>query len=199
MKNLIISLIAIVSFAMVSCSSNEEMFDYGQNSKADQVQNNDNDTKAVYNFTDSAKVRIGMYNNIADYDLQITNMWFETELNPTMVPTFGQNIVNSGILPTSKNNAVFDQKDGAYNNAVPTVEGTDITVHFDVVMTGANGVGGKICLTDVTYTISSERTTWDEGCHYNYIIALTPEVLDLSPIQFGATVEDWQNGTEAGC
>jgi len=198
MKNLIATLIALVSIAMVSCSSNEEMFEYSQNNEA-AAQASSNETKAMANFTDSAYVRLGMYAAVQGYDLQVVDMWFESNMGPTMLPTFGQNIVNNGILPTTKNAAIYDQANGAYNNVIPTYEGTDITVHFNVVMTGANGVGGKITLNNVTYTITSDRTAWDEGCHYNYVIGLTPEVLGLNPIMFNAGVEDWANSNDANC
>ncbi|GEM_PF-5632729 len=191
MRNFITILIALVSISMMSCSSNEEMFDYGMSQKANTEASAE--TKGTSNFTDSAYVRIGMYDCIEGYDMKVENMWFETAEG--YCPAFGQNITTAEVLPTSKRHAIYDQEGGRYNSVVPTFEGQDITVHFDVVLTGSNGVGGRINLTNVAYTITSDRTAWDEACTYDYVIALTPEVLNLNPIAFSASVEDWQENS----
>jgi len=184
MKNFIAILIAFVSISMMSCSSNEEGFDMSQR------YSNRAETKGTYVFNDSAYVRIGMYNCVEGYDMKVENIWYETSNG--YCPAFGQNIADADSLPISKRHAIYDQKGGSYNAAIPAVKDNNITVHFDVVLNGTNGVGGRIRLTNVCYTLTADTTEWEEATAYDYVIALTPEVLDLDPIVFSARIEDWQ-------
>jgi len=189
MKHLITALIAFVSLLMVSCSANDEMFEYSQNRQDEEQWDNTYETKAIANFSDSAYIRIGMYNAIAGYDVKVENIWIETTAD---VPALGKNIEKAGNLPNTKKQVTYDQEGGRYNNVIPTFKGSEITVHFDVAMNGTNGVGGRLNLTDATYTIAADLTTWDEGCYFDYVIAITPEVLNLNPVVFSAIIEDWQ-------
>jgi len=184
MKSILTSLIAILSFAMVSCSVNDDLNTYSEESM---------NTKAIYNFNDSAYVRIGMCNALADYDIEVESMWIATEMNPIVAPTFGKNIANTGILPNGTKQAIYDQKDGRYNNVIPTGEGNDLIIHLNLTLIGHDNVGGKINLDNVTIVISADQTKWEEGQKYDYVIALTPEALNLNPIVFSAIVEDFEN------
>lgn len=201
MRTAIATIIAIVSLSMVSCSMNEGIEEY---SLEDLVAMNEGgeyeaQTKAVVNFSDSAFVRIGMYNCVGNYNLKVSNLRVLSSMPSSMLPVFGQEIEQAGNLSVLRSQAAYDTAGGRYHSVVPTYEGSNITLLFDVTLEGTNDNGGQICLTDVRYVITSDQTLWEEGHYYDYVIGLTPEVLDLDPIEFNAVVEDFQNGVDVEC
>lgn len=142
---------------------------------------------------EDAYVRIGMYANIEGYNLRVENMRVENCLSVGSLPKFGNNIVNAEVLPNKAENAIFDNANGEYNAVPACEEGSWTVVHFDVVMTSASDFDTVVHIEDVKYYISPEDATWTEGGHYNYIIRLDEDFLDLSSIDFSVDVEDFQD------
>lgn len=197
MRTIIATLLTIVSLSMVSCSMNDQIEDITLNVENAMSDDNSKQTKSAHNYTDSAYVRIGMYNSIDGYDVRVVDMTIGSSTGAIDIPNFGSNIKNAGNLPTSKEQAVYDQEDGRYNPVVPTYNGCDVIIRFSVILAGKNGVGGKVRMDNITYVISADKTMWEESGMYDYTIGLTPELLGLSAINFDASVEDFQNGADA--
>lgn len=190
MRTIIATIIALVSFTMVSCSDADVLVD---NVPA-QAKSYSQDTRTS---AEDAYVRIGMYGNIDGYNLRIENMRVENCLATANFPTFGNEIAKAETLPTTASEAIFDNAEGKYNAVPVCEEGSWIIVHFDVVMTSAGGFESKMRIDDVKYYINPENAIWTAGGHYEYMINLTAEFLGLSSIDFSAGVEDFQNGNNA--
>jgi len=182
MKAIFSTIIAIFSLTMISCS-NAEVFDDEMIGLS----------KGTRSSVEDAYVRIGMYENIRGYNLRVENMRVENCISTGEKIEFGTNIANAQVLPSTAEEAIFDNADGKYNAISYYENDALIVVHFDVVMTSAEDFESVMRIEDVKYYISPEKSSWSHGGHYEYVIKLDKDLLNLSEIDFGVDVEDFQN------
>jgi len=183
MRTFITIIIALVSFTMISCSDNCEPFEAVTTTS-------DDGTRTC--FSDSAYVRIGMFGNVAGYSIKVENMKVMSATPSVQLPDFGSAITTAESLPATAGQALFDTQNGSYHGVTPTTNADMIIVEFDVVLNG-NDADDSQRFESVKCYITPDNATWAEGMHYEYLINVDEDLLQLSSIDFQVNVGDYNN------
>ena len=138
-----------------------------------------------------AYVRIAMFEDIEDYNVTVTDMWFEAVDTEVEIPEFGSDIATCGILSSSYENPSFDTEEGAFHS-VNISRPTAIRIHFNLVLECEDG-SCTLPIEDAVYTIKRSKAVWANGSSYTYIIRLDPQTLGLTEITFNPTIGGYQD------
>ena len=138
-----------------------------------------------------AYVRIAMFEDIEDYNVTVTDMWFESVDSEVELPEFGNGIASCGILSSSYENPSFDSEDGAFH-CVNISRPTAIRIHFNLMLECEDG-SCTLPIEDAVYTIKRSKAVWANGSSYTYIIRLDPQTLGLTEITFNPTIAGYQD------
>ena len=122
----------------------------------------------VEDGSEYAFVRIGMYENVDNHDVIITNISIKSSNPEVEIPMFGSN---------------FDMAEGDYHSIIPSGKGTDIIISFSALVKCSEGYY-EIEVDDAEYTIKSSRTRWESNYSYSYEICVDAEMLGLTQVTF---------------
>lgn len=188
MNNKAFFFFAIFTLAMVGCSKYdiiEPLYEKEQNimpgSKAD-VCDDENDF---------AFVRLGMYEDIENYNVTITDMWIESD-GDAILPDFGTNITSVDMISSSFTCPTFDVEGGKYHTVLIHENAVSLTIHFNALVTCAD-LSCPMTIEDAVYVIDASQTNWKKNNAYSYVITVNPELLGLRAITFNPTVSDFEN------
>ena len=173
---------------MVGCSKYdiiEPLYEKEQNimpgSKAD----------AWHDENDFAFVRLGMYEDIENYNVTITDMWIESD-GDAILPDFGTNITSVDMISSSFTCPTFDVEGGKYHTVLIHENAVSLTIHFNALVTCAD-LSCPMTIEDAVYVIDASQTNWKKNNAYSYVITVNPELLGLRAITFNPTVSDFDN------
>ena len=141
-----------------------------------------------------ASIRYGVFENIDNHTVTITNIRIEGHNPAVEIPQLGTNISSASIISSSSDEPTFDLEGGEYHNIIPSGIPTNITVHFDALVSCENGLY-TIPVENAEITIKASRNCWKGGNSYCYILCIDAKTLGLEEITFNPTVEDFENVT----
>lgn len=187
MKKNITIFFLISLFSLASCCKMEtiELPAYAHDAQVDEFNTKSEEAEGC------AYVRIAMFEDIDDYNVTVSNMWFEAVDTEVELPEFGNGIASCGILSSSYENPSFDSEDGAFHS-VNISRPTAIRIHFNLVLECEDG-SCTLPIEDAVYTIKRSKTVWANGSSYTYIIRLDPQTLGLTEITFNPTIAGYQD------
>ena len=139
-----------------------------------------------------ALVRLGMFENVPNHTVSISNLSIEASNSKVELPEFGSNI--NGTISDSFDAPTFDMANASYHSVLASGRNTDIVLHFDAVVTSEDGLC-VIPIENVSYRIESSLTGWASDSSYSYIVCLDAAALGLSEIVFDPSVSDYENVT----
>lgn len=112
----------------------------------------------------------------------------------------GSNLVNTN-LGTSKENATYDKKDGAYTCFLSQTATDDMKIKVDYQLTSTDGSKETIDVKGATVTVGKDKINWEINHSYTYIFKISVNTngttggegstVGLYPITFDAVVEDF--------
>ena len=145
----------------------------------------------VEDGSEYAFVRIGMYENVDNHDVIITNINIKSSNPEVEIPMFGSNFTSVAALSSEAGNPTFDIAEGDYHSIIPSGRGTDIIISFSALVKCSEGYY-EIEVDDAEYTIKSSRTRWESNYSYSYEICVDAEMLGLTQVTFDPSVEEYE-------
>lgn len=142
--------------------------------------------------SDYAHIRLGVYASIDNYSITVTGIRTESARDAGHLPQPGNQITECGRVSDSLEDPTFDMEGGQYHDVLPCLNGTEIKVIFDVLLSCNDGLS-SIEVKNASITIPADKTIWKAGFTYSYIIRLDEGSLGLHPISFNASVTDYTN------
>lgn len=116
----------------------------------------------------------------------------------------GSNLLNNN-LGTSKENATFDKKDGAFTCFLPQTATDGMKIKVDYQLTSTDGSGETIDVIGASVTVAKENINWQINHSYTYIFKISEktngstgnDTVGLFPITFDAVVEDLTSANDS--
>lgn len=116
----------------------------------------------------------------------------------------GSNLLNNN-LGTSRENATFDKKDGAFTCFLPQTATDGMKIKVDYQLTSTDGSGETIDVIGASVTVAKENINWQINHSYTYIFKISENTngstgndkVGLFPITFDAVVEDFTSANDS--
>ncbi|MGN0194999.1 MAG: hypothetical protein ACI4AE_00910 [Candidatus Cryptobacteroides sp.] len=138
-----------------------------------------------------AFVRIGMYENIGNHSVTITNLRIEAGNSSVAIPQFGSNLSDVDFISSDKDNITFDTCTGDYSSVLLSGKYTSMILRFDALVSCDEGYY-TIEANDIEVTIGASKTKWESNGRYTYSICVDAEMLGLTEITYDVTVSDYE-------
>lgn len=116
----------------------------------------------------------------------------------------GSNLLNNN-LGTSRENATFDKKDGAFTCFLPQTATDGMKIKVDYQLTSTDGSGETIDVIGASVTVAKENINWQINHSYTYIFKISEntngstgnDTVGLFPITFDAVVKDLTSANDS--
>lgn len=140
--------------------------------------------------TGTAYVRIGMFENLDNHTVSITDISFEGANSEIAIPEFGTNISAVSFISASSSNPSFDTADGRFHSVKISPASTSITIRFSAVVSAEDG-SYSFAVENVKHILEKSKNVWENNCSYSYLICVDEQMLGLQRITYDPTVNDY--------
>lgn len=191
MKNVLITLsLVAVAFIMTACSSESYIGDEYPEEPTQSVFE-DASTRSGAGAEQTTRIRVGMYEIVDGYTVEISNVRFQNIAGTHHTPEFGNNF-EGAVVSHDAYAPTYDTADGSF----ATVEvGTKLTLvmTFDVKLIFENREAAPIIIKGVRLVITDNNLVISQDKVYDIPVVLDSSTLHLDSIDFSAEVNNWQS------
>lgn len=146
----------------------------------------------VEDGSEYAFVRIGMYENVDNHEVIITDINIKSS-NPSIeIPEFGSNFTEVNAISSEAGTPTFDMAEGDYHSIIPSGKAMDIIISFNALVKCSEGYY-EIQVENAGYTIKSSETKWKSNYSYSYEICVDAQMLGLTEITFNPSVDEYED------
>lgn len=159
----------LLGLVTVSCGDNDEGSVVIEETPADNTQ---------YSY-----IRFGVFEALPNYSVQIDSVYLEKDSveNYDTLFKIGDNFINVNEIGFNKQTATFDNEGAYYTTVKTNTYNLDMTVHFDMTLTGTNKT--QTTVRNVKYTIPAGTFKLKNKKTYDYYICIDKEVLSQNNLK----------------
>ena len=189
--------LVVLAASMTACDSDTLVDDLAIEQQNDQQNGNSKETRSNMEDEeeDPSRIRINMYEAIDAYNVEISNVKIMNTTGTMMTPAFGNNF-NGVILSSDAYAPTYDTASGDFAFVEAGTE-LRLAMTFDAKLTANDGSEGVVRVKGVTIFLNENALVVESGKIYDIAVKVDAAMLNLSSVNFDASVEDWQNGNDA--